>query len=338
MTENFDINKLRENLHTNLVLIVKQIRDYSSKFSNKISECLVKNTSKNELMNIISDLKKIDYQIQNNISDNIYFMVNNLNKMVNETTNCSTLNEKVKRYIDEFNVNDNNKGLKNLDILEDEVIYRLKKNAKYDDISYVKRIFESYRESINFAISSLNKKVVELLNNSLNDFNKNNDSMKEDKDLLLTLSFFNITYDKHNDSLLIDDNGVITKLEKIDENTYKIKDSINLIIKPNKNMKVVGITIDNNLKKAISINNSLNSITFLSKKKDGDYGVDYCFENGLIRIYEKGNIKNSDMINLDKLDKKIEDSLNSIDSNIISFIRKLEKNRIKIDKNELAFK
>lgn len=337
MTENFDVNTLRENLHTNLSLVIKQIDEYSNKFSNKLVDALQRSMRQNRLLDIKSDLKKIDYKIKNDITDNIYFMINNLNKSINETTTSKDLTSKINKYMITFNLS-KNKGLNALDNMQDEVIYNLKKNENFEDIASIRRIFDSYRESINFAIKSLDKKVSDLIRDSLNKFNKEHNSLAENKDLLLSLSFFNITYDKDNDTLLIDDNGTITKLEKIDENTYKIKDNINLVLMKNKDVMGVGIIIDGDLKKAVSINDKLNNIVFLTNKKDESKGLEYNFDNGFIRTYENNSLVSSDMINLDKLDKKIEDTMNGLDINILSLIRQLEKNRVKTNKNELAFK
>ena len=337
MTENFDVNTLRENLHTNLSLVIKQIDEYSNKFSNKLVDALQRSMRQNRLLDIKSDLKKIDYKIKNDITDNIYFMINDLNKSINETTTSKDLTSKINKYMITFNLS-KNKGLNALDNMQDEVIYNLKKNENFEDIASIRRIFDSYRESINFAIKSLDKKVSDLIRDSLNKFNKEHNSLAENKDLLLSLSFFNITYDKDNDTLLIDDNGTITKLEKIDENTYKIKDNINLVLMKNKDVMGVGIIIDGDLKKAVSINDKLNNIVFLTNKKDESKGLEYNFDNGFIRTYENNSLVSSDMINLDKLDKKIEDTMNGLDTNILSLIRQLEKNRVKKNKNELAFK
>lgn len=337
MTENFDVNTLRENLHTNLSLVIKQIDEYSNKFSNKLVDALQRSMRQNRLLDIKSDLKKIDYKIKNDITDNIYFMINDLNKSINETTTSKDLTSKINKYMITFNLS-KNKGLNALDNMQDEVIYNLKKNENFEDIASIRRIFDSYRESINFAIKSLDKKVSDLIRDSLNKFNKEHNSLAENKDLLLSLSFFNITYDKDNDTLLIDDNGTITKLEKIDENTYKIKDNINLLLMKNKDVMGVGIIIDGDLKKAVSINDKLNNIVFLTNKKDESKGLEYNFDNGFIRTYENNSLVSSDMINLDKLDKKIEDTMNGLDINILSLIRQLEKNRVKTNKNELAFK
>lgn len=337
MTENFDVNTLRENLHTNLSLVIKQIDEYSNKFSNKLVDALQRSMRQNRLLDIKSDLKKIDYKIKNDITDNIYFMINDLNKNINETTTSKDLTSKINKYMITFNLS-KNKGLNALDNMQDEVIYNLKKNENFEDIASIRRIFDSYRESINFAIKSLDKKVSDLIRDSLNKFNKEHNSLAENKDLLLSLSFFNITYDKDNDTLLIDDNGTITKLEKIDENTYKIKDNINLVLMKNKDVMGVGIIIDGDLKKAVSINDKLNNIVFLTNKKDESKGLEYNFDNGFIRTYENNSLVSSDMINLDKLDKKIEDTMNGLDTNILSLIRQLEKNRVKTNKNELAFK
>lgn len=337
MTENFDVNTLRENLHTNLSLVIKQIDEYSNKFINKLIDALQRNMSQNRLLDTNSDLKRVDYKIKNDMTDNIYFMINDLNKAINETTTSKDLTEKINKYMTNFDLF-KNKGLNTLDDVQDEVMYNLKKIEKYDDIVSIRRIFDSYRESINFAIKSLDKKVNELVRDSLNRFNKEHNSLAENKDLLLSLSFFNITYDKDNDTLLIDDNGTITKLEKIDENTYRIKDNINLVLMKNKDVMGVGITIDGDLKKAVSINDKLNNMVFLTNKKDGSKGLEYNFDNGFIRTYENNSLVSSDMINLDKLDKKIEDTMNGLDTNILSLIRQLEKNRVKTNKNELAFK
>ena len=337
MTENFDVNTLRENLHANLSLVIKQIDEYSNKFSNKLVDALQRSMRQNRLLDIKSDLKKIDYKIKNDITDNIYFMINDLNKSINETTTSKDLTSKINKYMITFNLS-KNKGLNALDNMQDEVIYNLKKNENFEDIASIRRIFDSYRESINFAIKSLDKKVSDLIRDSLNKFNKEHNSLAENKDLLLSLSFFNITYDKDNDTLLIDDNGTITKLEKIDENTYKIKDNINLVLMKNKDVMGVGIIIDGDLKKAVSINDKLNNIVFLTNKKDESKGLEYNFDNGFIRTYENNSLVSSDMINLDKLDKKIEDTMNGLDTNILSLIRQLEKNRVKTNKNELAFK
>ena len=337
MTENFDVNTLRENLHTNLSLVIKQIDEYSNKFINKLIDALQRNMSQNRLLDTKSDLKRVDYKIKNDMTDNIYFMINDLSKSINETTTSKDLTEKINKYMANFDLF-NNKGLNALDDVQDEVMYNLKKNEKYDDRASIRRIFDSYRESINFAIKSLDKKVNELVRDSLNKFNKEHNSLAENKDLLLSLSFFNITYDKDNDTLLIDDNGTITKLEKIDENTYRIKDNINLVLMKNKDVMGVGITIDGDLKKAVSINDKLNNMVFLANKKDGSKGLEYNFDNGFIRTYENNSLVSSDMINLDKLDKKIEDTMNGLDTNILSLIRQLEKNRVKTNKNELAFK
>lgn len=337
MTENFDVNTLRENLHTNLSLVIKQIDEYSNKFINKLIDALQRNMSQNRLLDTNSDLKRVDYKIKNDMTDNIYFMINDLNKTINETTTSKDLTEKINKYMANFDLF-KNRGLNILDDVQDEVMYNLKKNEKYDDIASIRRIFDSYRESINFAIKSLDKKVNELVRDSLNKFNKEHNSLVENKDLLLSLSFFNITYDKDNDTLLIDDNGTITKLEKIDENTYKIKDNINLVLMKNKDIMGVGITIDGDLKKAVSINDKLNNMVFLTNKKDESKGLEYNFDNGFIRTYENNSLVSSDMINLDKLDKKIEDTMNGLDTNILSLIRQLEKNRVKTNKNELAFK
>lgn len=337
MTENFDVNTLRENLHTNLSLVIKQIDEYSNKFSNKLVDAPQRNMSQNRLLDTNSDLKRVDYKIKNDITDNIYFMINDLNKTINETTTSKDLTEKINKYMDNFDLFKNS-GLNILDDVQDEVMYNLKKSEKYDDIASIRRTFDSYRKSINFAIKSLDKKVNELVRDSLNKFNKEHNSLVENKDLLLSLSFFNITYDKDNDTLLIDDNGTITKLEKIDENTYKIKDNINLVLMKNKDVMGVGITIDGDLKKAVSINDKLNNMVFLTNKKDGSKGLEYNFDNGFIRTYENNSLVSSDMINLDKLDKKIEDTMNGLDTNILSLIRQLEKDRVKTSKNELAFK
>lgn len=337
MTENFDVNTLRENLHTNLSLVIKQIDEYSNKFINKLIDALQRNMSQNRLLDTKSDLKRVDYKIKNDMTDNIYFTINDLIKSIKETTTSKDLTEKINKYMANFDLFKNS-GLNILDDVQDEVMYNLKKNEKYDDIASIRRIFDSYRESINFAIKSLDKKVNELVRDSLNKFNKEHNSLVENKDLLLSLSFFNITYDKDNDTLLIDDNGTITKLEKIDENTYKIKDNINLVLMKNKDVMGVGITINGDLKKAVSINDKLNNIVFLTKKKDELKGLEYNFDNGFIRTYENNSLVSSDMINLDKLDKKIEDMMNGLDTNILSLIRQLEKNRIKTSKNELAFK
>ena len=337
MTENFDVNTLRENLHTNLSLVIKQIDEYSNKFINKLIDALQRNMSQNRLLDTKSDLKRVDYKVKNDITDNIYFMINDLNKAINETTTSKDLTEKINKYMANFDLF-KNRGLNILDDVQDEVMYNLKKDEKYDDIASIRRIFDSYRESINFAIKSLDKKVNELVRDSLNKFNKEHNSLAENKDLLLSLSFFNITYDKDNDTLLIDDNGTITKLEKIDENTYRIKDNINLVLMKNKDVMSVGITIDGDLKKAVSINDKLNNMVFLANKKDGSKGLEYNFDNGFIRTYENDALVSSDMINLDKLDKKIEDTMNGLDTNILSLIRQLEKNRVKTNKNELAFK
>ena len=106
----------------------------------------------------------------------------------------------------------------------------------------------------------------------------------------------------------------------------------------NKDVMGVGIIIDGDLKKAVSINDKLNNIVFLTNKKDESKGLEYNFDNGFIRTYENNSLVSSDMINLDKLDKKIEDTMNGLDTNILSLIRQLEKNRVKTNKNELAFK
>lgn len=338
MTENFDVNKLRENLHTNSLLVIKQMDEYSNKFSNKLMDVLQRSVRQNRLLDMKHDLKKIDYKIKNDMTDSIYFMIQEITKIINQTTTSNELSEKINRYMTNFSLL-KNKGLKALNELEEEILYDMKKNERYEDIASIRRIFESYKESINFAIKSLDKKTHDLINESVNKFNIEHNSLIEDKDLLLSLSFFNITYDKESDTLLIDDNGVITKLEKIDKNTYKIKDNIDLVLIKDKMITSVGIKINGDLKKAISINNKLNNMTFLTKKKNDELnGLEYNFDNGFIRTYENQTLTNSDMINLDKLDDKIQDTINNLDTNILSFIRQLEKNRVNVNKNKLAFK
>ena len=68
MTENFDVNTLRENLHTNLSLVIKQIDEYSNKFINKLIDALQRNMSQNRLLDTKSDLKRVDYKIKNDIA------------------------------------------------------------------------------------------------------------------------------------------------------------------------------------------------------------------------------------------------------------------------------
>ena len=49
----------------------------------------------NRLLDTKSDLKRVDYKIKNDMTDNIYFMINDLIKSIKETTTSKDLTEKI---------------------------------------------------------------------------------------------------------------------------------------------------------------------------------------------------------------------------------------------------
>ena len=152
MTDDFDIDELRKKLHSNLVLVEKQIGSYSSKFKRKLTNYLKEN---DRLLNsAFPVLKNVTYKIQNAISDDL----NNILIML--TKSLYSMNPAMLRnYILKNELKVDKKSMENLDLLEEEIVSYIKGNGDISKIDIIKKLFDSYRESINFSVRSLNKKM-----------------------------------------------------------------------------------------------------------------------------------------------------------------------------------
>ena len=221
MTDDFDIDELRKKLHSNLVLVERQIGSYSSKFKRKLTNYLKGN---DRLLNsAFPVLKNVTYKIQNAISDDL----NNILIML--TKSLYSMNPAMLRnYILKNELKVDKKSMENLDLLEEEIVSYIKGNGDISKIDIIKKLFDSYRESINFSVRSLNKKMNDLINTQISSLNKNSSIMQRDDNLILALSFFNISYDKTRNALFINDGGSIITLRKTKEGTYRINENINL--------------------------------------------------------------------------------------------------------------
>ena len=318
MTDDFDIDELRKKLHSNLVLVEKQIGSYSSKFKRKLTNYLKEN---DRLLNsAFPALKNVTYKIQNAISDDL----NNILIML--TKSLYSMNPAMLRnYILKNELKVDKKSMENLDLLEEEIVSYIKENGDISKIDIIKKLFDSYRESINFTVRSLNKKMNDLINTQISSLNKNSSIMQGDDNLILALSFFNISYDKIRNALFIDDGGSIITLRKIKEGTYRINENINLMIKYKNDSFAIALEVNGGLVKIINIDNKNNIITFMSNKKDERKGISYSINSNTLAVLEDKNIKDEKVEDLTILSKEMKDKVNSIEPSLLNFIKLLSE-------------
>lgn len=320
MTDDFDIDGLRKKLHTNLVLVEKQIASYSEKFKNKLTDYLKGN---NKLLNnSFPILKNVTYRIQNGISDDLNNILSILNKSMNDINF-----DMLRSFIFKNELKVDKKSLDNLNLLEDEIISSMKKEGYDDKTNLIKKLFDSYRESINFTVRSLNKKISELLNKELSDFNKNSNLMKKDDSLIFALSFFNISYNYRRNILFINDNGKVITLHKTKRGTYKINDNINLMIKYKKDSFAIALEVNSVLVKIINIDNKNNIITFMSNKKYEKRGISYNINSNILSVLENSSIEDEKIDNLDSLSDDMKGKINSIEPSLLNFIKLLNEKK-----------
>lgn len=318
MTDDFDIDELRKKLHSNLVLVEKQIGSYSSKFKRKLTNYLKEN---DRLLNsAFPVLKNVTYKIQNAISDDL----NNILIML--TKSLYSMNPAMLRnYILKNELKVDKKSMENLDLLEEEIVSYIKGNGDISKIDIIKKLFDSYRESINFSVRSLNKKMNDLINTQISSLNKNSSIMQRDDNLILALSFFNISYDKTRNALFIDDGGSIITLRKTKEGTYRINENINLMIKYKNDSFAIALEVNGGLVKIINIDNKNNIITFMSNKKDERKGISYSINSNILAVLEDKNIKDEKVEDLTTLSKEMKDKVNSIEPSLLNFIKLLSE-------------
>ncbi len=310
MIADFDIDILKKDLHKNLILIEKQISNYSNKFKIRLSNYL---KDKNEL----SFLNKITYKIQNDISDNLCNLLFYIGQTLDNNKEVLIINNKIINYVDK------NKFILSkdtIDNIENNIVLNINK-ANTDESNIIKKIFISYKKSLNFAINSLNKKVYELVNSKLNDFSLLNTLMIKDENLLLTLSYFNISYDKRKNNLYIKDSEKIISLIKNSKNSYKINDKINLLIKYNKDKFYVALEINKKIVKTIILDTKNSVITFLYNKKH-NHMIGYEFNSDRLYISKDNNLRS---IKLDNLSYDIKEEIEKIDESLITFIKLFPK-------------
>ena len=320
MIDDFNIDELRKKFHSNLVFVENQIKKYSEKFKNKLKDYLKEDEKL--LTNSFFTLNSITYKIQNGISDDLNEI---LSMLVNSSyyTNSSLL----KNNIIKKEVKIDKKLLKELELIEEEIIFSVNKKKQMKKIDLIKKLFDSYKKSINFTITSLNRKTLELVNKELYNLNKKNSVMQSDDDLIFCLSFFNISYDKKENKLFIDDDGSIITLRKKGKETYRINENINLMIKYKKDSFAIALEINNSLVKIINIDNKNNSITFIASKKGERKGISYSINDSLLTFLENSNINDNKISSLDTLSKNIEDRIEAIEPSILGFIIQFVKNR-----------
>lgn len=318
MTDDFDIDELRKKLHSNLVLVEKQIGSYSSKFKRKLTNYLKEN---DRLLNsAFPVLKNVTYKIQNAISDDL----NNILIML--TKSLYSMNPAMLRnYILKNELKVDKKSMENLDLLEEEIVSYIKGNGDISKIDIIKKLFDSYRESINFSVRSLNKKMNDLINTQISSLNKNSSIMQRDDNLILALSFFNISYDKTGNALFINDGGSIITLRKTKEGTYRINENINLMIKYKNDSFAIALEVNGGLVKIINIDNKNNIITFMSNKKDERKGISYSINSNILAVLEDKNIKDEKVEDLTTLSKEMKDKVNSIEPSLLNFIKLLSE-------------
>ena len=318
MTDDFDIDELRKKLHSNLVLVEKQIGSYSSKFKRKLTNYLKEN---DRLLNsAFPVLKNVTYKIQNAISDDL----NNILIML--TKSLYSMNPAMLRnYILKNELKVDKKSMENLDLLEEEIVSYIKGNGDISKIDIIKKLFDSYRESINFSVRSLNKKMNDLINTQISSLNKNSSIMQRDDNLILALSFFNISYDKTRNALFINDGGSIITLRKTKEGTYRINENINLMIKYKNDSFAIALEVNGGLVKIINIDNKNNIITFMSNKKDERKGISYSINSNTLAVLEDKNIKDEKVEDLTTLSKEMKDKVNSIEPSLLNFIKLLSE-------------
>lgn len=310
MIADFDIDILKKDLHKNLILIEKQISNYSNKFKIRLSNYI---KDKNEL----SFLNKITYKIQNDISDNLCNLLFYIGQTLDNNKEVLIISNKIINYVDK------NKFILSkdtIDNIENNIFLNINK-ANTDEINIIKKIFISYKKSLNFAINSLNKKVYELVNSKLNDFSLLNTLMIKDDNLLLILSYFNISYDKRKNNLYIKDSEKIISLIKNSKNSYKINDKINLLIKYNKDKFYVALEINNKIVKTIILDAKNKVITFLYNKKH-NHMIGYEFNSDRLYISKDNNLRST---KLNNLSYDIKEEIKKIDESLIAFIKLFPK-------------
>lgn len=310
MIADFDIDILKKDLHKNLILIEKQISNYSNKFKIRLSNYI---KDKNEL----SFLNKITYKIQNDISDNLCNLLFYIGQTLDNNKEVLIISNKIINYVDK------NKFILSkdtIDNIENNIFLNINK-ANTDEINIIKKIFISYKKSLNFAINSLNKKVYELVNSKLNDFSLLNTLMIKDDNLLLILSYFNISYDKRKNNLYIKDSEKIISLIKNSKNSYKINDKINLLIKYNKDKFYVALEINNKIVKTIILDAKNKVITFLYNKKH-NHMICYEFNSDRLYISKDNNLRST---KLNNLSYDIKEEIKKIDESLIAFIKLFPK-------------
>ena len=318
MTDDFDTDELRKKLHSNLVLVERQIGSYSSKFKRKLTNYLKGN---DRLLNsAFPVLKNVTYKIQNAISDDL----NNILIML--TKSLYSMNPAMLRnYILKNELKVDKKSMENLDLLEEEIVSYIKENDDISKIDIIKKLFDSYMESINFSVRSLNKKMNDLVNTQISSLNKNSSIMQRDDNLILALSFFNISYDKTRNALFINDGGSIITLRKTKEGTYRINENINLMIRYKKDSFAIALEVNGGLVKIINIDNKNNIITFMSNKKDERKGVSYSINSNILAVLEDKNIKDERVEDLTTLSKEMKNKVNSIEPSLLNFIKLLSE-------------
>lgn len=322
MTDDFDIDELRRKLHSNLVLVEKQISSYSSKFKRKLTSYL---KGKDMLLdNSFPVLKNTTYKIQNAISDDL----NNILIMLSKSSSGMN-NAMLKNYIVKNEIKVDEKALENMDLLEKEIISYIKKEDGVSNIEIIKKLFDSYRESIDFTIRSLNKKISDLVNIEIANLSKNSSIMQKDNNLIFALSFFNISYDRNRNALFINDNNSIITLHKTKEGTYRINENINLMIKYKKDSFAIALEVNGALAKIINMDNKNDIITFMSNKKDGRNGVSYSINSNVLAILENDRIEDEKVDDIDDLSSDMKNKISSIEPSLLYFIKLLSERKKK---------
>lgn len=322
MTDDLDIDELRRKLHSNLVLVEKQISSYSSKFKRKLTSYL---KGKDKLLDdSFPILKNATYKIQNAISDDL----NNILIILSKSS--SGINPAMlKSYIVKNEIKVDKKALDNLNLLENEIISYIKREENVNNIEIIKKLFDSYRESINFTIRSLNKKISDLVNIEIANLSKNSNIMQKDNSLIFALSFFNISYDRNRNALFINDNNSIITLHKTKEGTYRINENINLMIKYKKDSFAIALEVNGVLAKIINMDNRNDIITFMSNKKDGKNGVSYSINSNVLAILENDKIEDERVDDIDDLSSDMKGKINSIEPSLLYFIKLLSERKKK---------
>lgn len=307
MIADFDIEVLKKDLHKNLILVERQISNYSDKFRNILSNYFDEED--------LSFLKKIAYKTQNDISDYLCDFILNLTNILNENKEVLIINNKIKNYVykNEFIIN--KKIIYELDIKKNNLILSLDKND-INKIAIVNNIFISYKKSLNFAIKSLNKKVCDLVDDRLKEFNVIDSLMKKDEKLFLVLSFFNISYDNRKNNLYIYDSEKIINLIKIKQEFYKINNKINVLIKYEKDKFWVALDVNKRLVKIISYDNKNKVITF-TLNKNGKQIISYRLDDE--ELYMSLN-KEVIVIKKDNLNDNIKKEIEKIEPCLLNFI------------------